>query len=144
VTVGTLAIDVATDFNSRVVAALGPMRHTVRAVLVAPRRLVPDPPAHVLVLPAVPMLELMPHLDAVLCHGGLNTVTESLAHAVPLVIAPIRHDQPVNGVQVAAAGCGVQVDFDRATPDDLRTALTAVLDDPSGRPVAPAPRPTGS
>jgi UDP:flavonoid glycosyltransferase YjiC (YdhE family) len=82
------------------------------------------------------MLELMPQLDAVVCHGGLNTVCESLAHGVPLVVAPIRHDQPVNAAQVAAAGCGVRVSFARVTPDGLRAAVSTVLDDPAYRDAA--------
>ena len=52
----------------------------------------------------VPLLALMPRLDAVVCHGGLNTVYEALAHGVPLVVAPIRWDQPFNARRVASAG----------------------------------------
>jgi zeaxanthin glucosyltransferase len=133
VTVGTLAVDLAGDFYARVLAALRPLGARVRAIIVAPPELVPQPPEHALVVPAVPMLELMPHLDAVVCHGGLNTVCESLAHGVPLVVAPIRHDQPVNAAQVAAAGCGLRVSATRVTPDALRAAVTTVLDDPAYR-----------
>jgi UDP:flavonoid glycosyltransferase YjiC (YdhE family) len=133
VTVGTLAVDVATDFYARTVAALRPMGDRLRAVVVAPPELVPDPPAHVLVTPGVPMLDLMPHLDAVVCHGGLNTVCEALAFGVPLVVAPIKHDQPVNAAQVAAAGCGIRVSFTRVSPERLGSAVTAVLDDPAYR-----------
>jgi len=89
-----------------------------------------------MVVSRVPMLELMPHLSAVVSHGGLNTVCEALAHAVPLVIAPIKSDQPVNAAQVAAAGAGIRVRFSRATPEQLRAALLAVLDDPTYRAAA--------
>ena len=81
----------------------------------------------------VPLLALMPRLDAVVCHGGLNTVCEALAHAVPLVVAPIRWDQPFNAAQVAGSGAGIRVDFGQVNPDRLRTAVTAVLDDPAYR-----------
>jgi zeaxanthin glucosyltransferase len=140
VTVGTLAVDVATDFYARAVAALRPMGDTVRAVIVAPPEQVPDPPGHVLVVPAVPMLDLLPHLDAVVCHGGLNTVCEALAFGVPLVVAPIRHDQPTNAAQVESAGCGIRVNVDRVSPERLRAAVTSVLDEPSYRRAAGAAR----
>src|SRR6185436_6767034 len=95
-----------------------------------------DAPAHVLVVPQVPMLELLPHLDAVVSHGGLNTVCEALAHGVPLVVAPIRGDQPINAHHVAAAGAGVRVRFDRDPPERLRAAILSVLDDPGYREAA--------
>jgi zeaxanthin glucosyltransferase len=131
VTVGTLAGDVATDFHGRVVEAVRPLG--VQVILVGSA---PVPAENVLVAPRVPLLELLPRLSAVVSHGGLNTVTETLAHGVPLVVAPIRHDQPVNAAAVARAGAGVRVHFDRVTPQRLRAALTAVLDEPGYRAAA--------
>jgi UDP:flavonoid glycosyltransferase YjiC (YdhE family) len=84
----------------------------------------------VLTVPQVPVLELMPRLDAVVSHGGLNTVCEALAHGVPVVVAPIKDDQPINAAQLCRAGAGVRVSFDRSGPDRLRAALLAVLDEP--------------
>jgi UDP:flavonoid glycosyltransferase YjiC (YdhE family) len=66
----------------------------------------------------------------------MNTVGEALAHVVPLVIAPIRHDQPVTAAQVAEAGAGIRVRFARVTAAQLRTAVTAVLDDTAYRSAA--------
>lgn len=136
VTVGTLAVELAQDFTARAVAALRPLGGRLQAVVVAEPTSVPDPPEHVLVVPRVPMLELLPHLDAVVSHGGLNTVCETLAHGVPLVVAPIRHDQPINAAQVVAAGAGVRVPFARVRPEQLRAAVTTVLDDPAYRTAA--------
>jgi UDP:flavonoid glycosyltransferase YjiC (YdhE family) len=86
------------------------------------------------------MLALMPRLAAVVCHGGLNTVSEALAHGVPLVVAPIRHDQPVNASLVAAAGAGLRIPFNRFTPEELRAAVETVLSNPSYRAAAAAIR----
>jgi zeaxanthin glucosyltransferase len=107
---------------------------------VAQPEVLPEPPANVLVAPRVPVLDLMPQLDAVVCHGGLNTMCEALAHGVPVVVAPIKHDQPVNAAQVTAAGAGIRVHFGRCRPEQLRTALCAVLDDPAYRAAAAAIR----
>ena len=82
------------------------------------------------------MTALLPRLDAVISHGGMNTVSETLAHGLPLVIAPIRHDQPVVASQVARAGAGIRVPFSRVRPAQLREALVTILDDPSYRAAA--------
>ena len=136
VTVGTLSMDLAQDFYGRVTEALRPLGDSVQAIVVAPDGSVPEPPGHVLVRSRVPVLELMPRLDAVVSHGGLNTVCEALAHGVPLVVAPIKGDQPINAAQVAAAGAGRRVRFASVRPKPLREDLLAVLDDPSYRAAA--------
>lgn len=137
VTVGTLSMDLAGEFYARVVEALRPLRDSVQAIVVAPDGSVPAPPGRdILVRPRVPVLELMPRLDAVVTHGGLNTVCEALAHGVPLVVAPIKGDQPINAAQVVAAGAGRRVRFAGVRPKPLREELLAVLDDPSYRAAA--------
>lgn len=133
VTMGTVAKELATDFYTRTIDALRPLGHRVQAIVVAPPDDLPTPPEHVLVAARVPMLTLLPHIDAVVSHGGLNTVTEALANGIPLVVAPIRHDQPVVAEQVVAAGAGIRVRFGRVRAAELATAITAVLDDPAYR-----------
>jgi UDP:flavonoid glycosyltransferase YjiC (YdhE family) len=126
VTVGTLATDIAADFYARMTEALEPLAGRVQAILVG----APGGPAvgpGILALPRVPLLDLMPHLDAVVSHGGINTVCEALSHGVPLLLAPIRHDQPVVAAQVSAAGAGLRVHFSRARPDELRSALAEII-----------------
>ncbi|WP_327070549.1 glycosyltransferase [Kitasatospora sp. NBC_01250] len=85
----------------------------------------------VLVLPSVPQLHLLERASAVICHAGHNTVCEALWHGVPLVVAPIRDDQPVVAAQVVAAGAGLRVRFGRTSADRLGQALDALLDDPA-------------
>lgn len=131
VTVGTLNTDVAADFYRRAVAALDGARW--QGIVVAPDGTLTELPSHVVAVPRVPMLRLLPVLDAVVCHGGMNTVCEAALHGVPLVLAPITLDQPVTAEQVVRAGAGVRVDFDSAGPADLRAALESVLGDPSHR-----------
>jgi MGT family glycosyltransferase len=131
VTLGTVNQRAGERFFGVAIDALRGM--DVAAVVVAPPDLVPDPPAHVLVLPRVPQVALLPHVSAVLCHGGHNTVCESLAHGVPLVVAAVRSDQPIIAEQVVRAGAGVRVKFARVTVPMLQHALQAVLTDPVHR-----------
>ncbi len=101
-----------------------------QVILVAPADRVGDLPENVLRCDYVPQVALLPHVDAVVCHGGHNTVCEALAHGRPLVVAPIKDDQPVVAAQVVAAGAGVRVRFGRVTGADLASAVREVLDDP--------------
>jgi MGT family glycosyltransferase len=133
VSLGTLNQQVGQRFFATVVQAVAPLADRVQVVLAAPLDLVEPPPDHVLVREFVPQLDLLPHLHAVVSHAGHNTVCEALAHGVPLVVAPIRDDQPVIAGQVVNAGAGVRVHFGRVSATELRHAITTVLDDPTYR-----------
>ena len=100
-------------------------------VFVAPHALVPDPPPNVIVQRSVPQLELLPRLRAVVSHAGHNTVCETLAAGLPLVVAPIRDDQPVVADQVVRAGAAVRVKFARVNAAALATAIDQALTDPA-------------
>ncbi|KJK44084.1 hypothetical protein UK23_30735 [Lentzea aerocolonigenes] len=125
VSLGTLNGPAGERFLSQSLEAVADL--DVRVVMVAEPR---PAPANVLILPSVPQLALMPHLDAVVTHGGHNTVCEALAHGLPLVVAPIRDDQPTVAAQVVAAGAGVRLTYSRARAADIRSALESVLDEP--------------
>ena len=128
VSLGTLNWQDGERFFARAVEALGSM--DVQGVVVAPPDMVGTLPANVLVRPRVPQLALLARTAAVVSHGGHNTVCEALAHGLPLVVAPIRDDQPIIAGQVEAAGAGVRVRFGRVTAAGLRVAIDRVLTDP--------------
>lgn len=75
----------------------------------------------------VPQAALLPHVSAVVCHGGSGTVLGALAAGVPLVVVPLFADQPENAEQVEVAGAGIAVPFQRATPAAVAEALTRLL-----------------
>lgn len=135
VTLGTLSASVAEDFLLRTADALASVADRVQAVVAAPRQVLDKLPEGMVGLPEVPVLELLRRgaVQAVLCHSGMNTVCEALAHGVPLVVAPIRHDQPITAARVAALGAGVELDFAAASPQDIAEALLAVLERPEPR-----------
>jgi MGT family glycosyltransferase len=131
VTLGTVSADAGAAFYSTVVDAL--RGEPLQVVLVAPDGAVPAPPPNVLVRPRVPQLALLRHVDAVVCHGGHNTVCEALAQGLPLVVTPIRDDQPVVAGQVVRAGAGVRLKYGRLAPAALRDAVRRALGDPDLR-----------
>lgn len=136
VSMGTLSAEASHGFYHRAVEALRPLGDRVQAIVTTDPAELPDAPEHILVRTRVPVLDLMPRVAQVVTHGGLNTVCEALANGVPLVIAPIKGDQPINAAQVEAAGAGRRVSFARVRPEALREAVLAVLDDPSHRAAA--------
>jgi MGT family glycosyltransferase len=133
VSLGTVNADIGARFFTVAVEAL---RDTgLQVIVVAPPDLLDgvDRSDHVLVQERVPQLDLLPHVDVVVSHGGHNTVCETLAHGRPLVLAPIRDDQPIVAQQVVDAGAGVRVPFARVDAVALRHAVLDVLDDPTYR-----------
>jgi MGT family glycosyltransferase len=134
VSLGSVIRERGQAFYAVVVEALG--GSNAQVILSAPPEVVPETPPNVLVRSYVPQLALLPHVDAVVCHGGHNTVGETLAHGLPLVLAPISADQPENSRQVADAGAGIVVPFGDVTSRELREAVTAVLTEPRYREAA--------
>ncbi|MGA4538544.1 glycosyltransferase [Uniformispora flossi] len=137
VSLGTLNRDAGTRFYPAVAEASRALADRAQIVMAAPDGMLSAAGnEHVLRQQYVPQLELLPHMDAVLTHGGHNTVCEALAFGLPLVVAPIRDDQPLVARQVVDAGAGVRVRFGRAHVPEIRAALAAVLDDPRHREAA--------
>lgn len=134
ISLGTVSGDRGDAFYAAVADAFS--RLDAQGILVAPADRVPELPDNLLRFDFVPQLDVLRHVDAVVSHGGHNTVVESLAAGRPLVLAPIRDDQPVVASQVVAAGAGVRVKFGRIRGPRLEEALRTVLDDPSYRAAA--------
>lgn len=136
ITLGTANTDAGERFLTEALSALDQLSSRVQGIVVDPGGVlsaaqVPVPPG-VLVQPYVPLLDLLEHLDVVVCHGGHNTVCESLWHGVPLVVAPIRDDQPIVAGLVTGAGAGVRVRFNRVDAARLGKSIDTVLDPAGG------------
>ena len=75
---------------------------------------------------------VLPHIAAVICHGGLSTVTATLTAGVPLVCIPQGRDQPWNAAPVVAAGVGRIVATD-ATSAAIAASVEGSLADEGTR-----------
>jgi UDP:flavonoid glycosyltransferase YjiC (YdhE family) len=74
--------------------------------------------------PYVPAQALLPHCDWTICHGGQNTIIQSLRHGVPLLVFPGPiFERRFNASKVQMAGAGLMGEVDQFTPEWLRTAL---------------------
>jgi UDP:flavonoid glycosyltransferase YjiC (YdhE family) len=94
-----------------------------------------DVPANVVVRGYVPHVQVLPHVSAVICHGGLSTITTTLAHGVPLVCIPQGREQPLNAQAVDECGAGRAVAID-ANPAEIAEAVRSVLSDDAIRSAA--------
>lgn len=128
VTMGTVNADVTDGFLRECVAALG-ARPGLQGVVADPGDHLGDLDGDFVRLPWLPVPELLPYAAAVVCHGGHNTVCESLASGVPLVVAPIRDDQPIIAEQVATTGAGVRLRFTHSRAEQIGHALDQVVGD---------------
>jgi UDP:flavonoid glycosyltransferase YjiC (YdhE family) len=91
-------------------------------------------PANVRVERWVPQADLMPHVAAMVCHGGSGTVTMGLAGGVPMAVVPLFADQPWNAERVDAVGAGIALGGGpEAAIAGLREAVVRLTGDPSYR-----------
>jgi MGT family glycosyltransferase len=76
----------------------------------------------------LPQPRIVPQVDAVITHGGNNTVTESLHFGKPMVLLPLFWDQYDNAQRMDELGFGVRLPTYSFTAEQLSAALDTVLD----------------
>jgi UDP:flavonoid glycosyltransferase YjiC (YdhE family) len=84
----------------------------------------------------VPQADLMPHVAAMVCHGGSGTVTMGLAAGVPMAVVPLFADQPWNAERVDALGAGIHLGGGPEAVSGLREAVVRLTGDPGYRAAA--------
>ncbi len=135
ISVGTLA-DASGSFYEKVVAAFAGL--SIQFIVSAKPDLLDQWPENFLVSPYVPQVDLLPHLSAVIYHGGFNTTCESLLYGLPLLVMPLSLDQFNVSQLVTEHGCGLSIKFRRLTPKILRDALQEIIVNPQYRHAAEA------
>ena len=63
-------------------------------------------PEHWHVAPSLPQVAVLAACDAVVCHGGNNTVMEALSHGLPVLAGPMSSDQFVAAEDLRRGGVG--------------------------------------
>jgi UDP:flavonoid glycosyltransferase YjiC (YdhE family) len=112
-------IDALADMPARVLLTVGNAAD--------PERLGPLPPS-IHVERWWPQEQVMPHVAAMLAHGGFGTTLLSLSAGVPMVVIPLfADDQYANARRVQAVGAGVALDDGPAAASRVRSALEDVL-----------------
>jgi MGT family glycosyltransferase len=87
------------------------------------------PPSNVIVKHHVPQLDVLQRASAFVTHGGMNSVSESIAHGVPVLVVPQMGEQAIIGRRVEELGAGIYLANDRVTADVLRASVRQLLTD---------------
>jgi UDP:flavonoid glycosyltransferase YjiC (YdhE family) len=91
-------------------------------------------PDHIHIERYIPQTAILPHCDAVLFHGGYNTLHSALWHGLPLIITPLgAGDQYPTGLLCEKLGVGIMVKEQPLEPEAIRAALKAVTEQPAYR-----------
>ena len=78
----------------------------------------------------VPHEQILPHVAAVVTHGGAGMVGRAFRHGVPMLMIPLFAEQPLNAQLAEAQGLGFyHLPFSQATPEAIRERLRALLED---------------
>uniref|UniRef100_A0A3Q0QYY0 UDP-glucuronosyltransferase n=1 Tax=Amphilophus citrinellus TaxID=61819 RepID=A0A3Q0QYY0_AMPCI len=81
----------------------------------------------------IPQNDLLGHpkTRAFITHGGTNGIYEAIYHGVPMLGIPMFADQPDNMIHMKAKGAAVILNLNFMTTEDLRDAITTVINDKS-------------
>lgn len=105
-------------------------RRGLRAILLTPHR--EQLPAHlptpVLWQDYVPLRALLPHVAALVHHGGIGTTAEALRAGTPQLVVPLAHDQFDNAARVKALGVGASLRVARLTSRRLEKRLEELVE----------------
>jgi MGT family glycosyltransferase len=84
-------------------------------------------PSNCVVRQFVPQLAVLQRAQLFVTHGGMNSVSEGLAHCVPLVIYPQSVEERTVGRRVEELGAGLLIGDRDATPAGIRAAASTAL-----------------
>lgn len=113
-------IDALKDEHVRVLISCG--RHTDLSSFA-------DLPEHVTVLPYVDQQKVLSEASVFLTHCGMNSVSESLYMATPMVLWPQTGEQAAVARRARELGAGIELKGD--TVEEIRAAVLQVLRDPA-------------
>lgn len=83
-------------------------------------------PAHVQAYPFVDQIDVLTRAQLFVTHGGMNSVSEALSHAVSMIVVPQAVDQHLVAKQAANLGAAVVIERDAVTAESLSTALATI------------------
>jgi MGT family glycosyltransferase len=91
-------------------------------------------PSQIKIVQYIPQSLLHPHCDAMIFHGGYNSLHSALWHGLPVVITPLdAGDNAPNARQCQSNGVGIVVEGNPPKAEAIREAVMAVLEQPSYR-----------
>lgn len=113
------------------VAAEAVSRVKCRAVFVTREtsQVPPQLPSNVITVDYAPFSTLLRHAAGFVHHGGIGTMSQSLAAGVPQLIMHMAHDQPDNADRVERLGAGIGLSVRQFKPERVARELKRLLSD---------------
>ena len=89
--------------------------------------------ANVKILPWIPQNDLLGHRNVrlLITHGGVNSILESVYHAVPIIVFPLAFDQHGNAQTAVNKGYGLRMDIADFSVETLTTSIESIFNDES-------------
>lgn len=86
----------------------------------------------VFIASSLPQLKILSHASVMITHGGLNSIKESIAAGVPLLVYPMdnRMDQFGNAARITYHQLGSAGDYKRDTEADIAEKILMLLRNP--------------
>jgi UDP:flavonoid glycosyltransferase YjiC (YdhE family) len=78
-------------------------------------------------IPFAPFEKLFPHCAAVVHHGGIGTLSQSLVAGVPQLVLPIAYDQLDNAIRVKRLGAGENLPRGRRSASHIAQVLDRII-----------------
>lgn len=88
-------------------------------------------PSTVLWQDYLPLKKLLPHVKALVHHGGIGTTAEAMRAGVPQLIVPLAYDQFDNGARIEALQAGLVLRHSRLTVRRLQARIEQLLASPA-------------
>lgn len=131
VSLGTLLVDIRAAFFQKLIDAFA--HEPITIIAATNPDIFEEWPDNFIVNGFVPQSELMPYMDAVICHGGFNTVNDTFTNGLPMLITPIAYDHFHTAKLIEQAGCGISIRYKRLRISDLRNTVFELLENPKYR-----------
>ena len=115
------------ELMQRLIDSLAPLENLRTVVSLGPQHELLRLPDHITGAEYLPQTAVLAHADAVITHGGNNTVTESMHFGCPMVVLSLFWDQHDNAQRVQERGFGVRLDTYGHEPEQLVDAVRRLL-----------------
>lgn len=88
-------------------------------------------PKDTIIVNYAPQREVLSHAKLCISHGGLNTVMDALANAVPIVVIPISFDQPGTAGRIRYYKIGEYIHFKSLSQVAINKVVKKIFNTPS-------------
>ena len=76
---------------------------------------------------SVPQMQILSIADAVITHGGNNTINETLWSGKPMLVMPVGGEQMDNAEKIVYLQTGLRADIAKASPDEIYSKVSQLI-----------------